>query len=46
MKGPFLGDGDVITQTAEQPDFEDLVHQAAEVIGAVTANDVSSVIAL
>ena len=42
--GPFLKNGDVIQQTAEQPDFEDLVHQAAEVIGAVTANDVSSVI--
>ena len=44
VSGPFLKDGDVIDETAEQPDFEDLVHQAAEVIGAVTANDVSSVI--
>jgi phospholipid/cholesterol/gamma-HCH transport system substrate-binding protein len=42
--GPFLKDGDVITQTDEQPDFEDLVHQAAAVIGSVTANDVQQVI--
>lgn len=42
--GPFLDDDARIEVTDAQPDFEQLAGQAAEVVGAITADDLSSVV--
>lgn len=42
--GPFYEDGDEITQTSAQLDFDALAGQAAEVLGAITADDLSSTV--
>ena len=43
-KGPYLQDGDVITETQEAPELEFVAEQAINVLGAVTAGDVATLI--
>lgn len=43
-KGPFLRDGDVITNVAEAPELEFIAEEALQVLGAVTAGDVATMI--
>jgi phospholipid/cholesterol/gamma-HCH transport system substrate-binding protein len=43
-KGPFLKDGDVITTVQEAPELEFVAEQAIQVLGAVTAGDVATLI--
>jgi phospholipid/cholesterol/gamma-HCH transport system substrate-binding protein len=43
-KGPFLRDGDVITDVQEAPELEFVAEQAVNVLGAVTAGDVATLI--
>ena len=42
--GPFLGDGDVIGQTAEAPELEFIAEEAVTVLGAVSGDDLAAVI--
>lgn len=42
--GPFLRDGDVITQVQQAPELEFVAEQAVAVIGQVTAGDVATLI--
>ena len=42
--GPFLRDGDVITDAGEAPELEFVAQQAVDVLGSITANDVSTLI--
>jgi phospholipid/cholesterol/gamma-HCH transport system substrate-binding protein len=44
VRGPFLRSGDDITQTRVEPQFEDITQQAANVIGAIGVNDVSTLL--
>jgi phospholipid/cholesterol/gamma-HCH transport system substrate-binding protein len=43
-KGPFLKDGDVITQVEEAPELEFVAEQAISVLGAVTAGDIATLV--
>jgi phospholipid/cholesterol/gamma-HCH transport system substrate-binding protein len=43
-KGPFLEDGDVITQVQEAPELEFVAEEAIQVLGAVTAGDLATLI--
>jgi phospholipid/cholesterol/gamma-HCH transport system substrate-binding protein len=43
-KGPFLKDGDVITNVQEAPELEFVAEEAIQVLGAVTAGDVATLI--
>jgi phospholipid/cholesterol/gamma-HCH transport system substrate-binding protein len=43
-RGPFMASGDTIEVTDAQADLEDLAGQAAEIVGAVTANDVAGIV--
>ncbi len=43
-KGPFLRDGDVLTDVLQAPELEFVAEQAVNVLGAVTAGDVASLI--
>ncbi len=43
-KGPFLRDGDVITEVEEAPELEFVAEQAVNVLGAVTSGDVATLI--
>ena len=43
-KGPYLKDGDVITEVQEAPELEFVAEQAINVLGAVTAGDVATLI--
>ena len=43
-KGPFLKDGDVITKVQEAPELEFVAEEAINVLGAVTAGDVATLI--
>lgn len=42
--GPYLEDGDVITQTGEAPELEFIAQEAVTVLGAVNADDVATMI--
>lgn len=42
--GPFLASGDDVEQTDTQADLEDLAGQAAEIVGAITADDVAGIV--
>lgn len=42
--GPFLEPGDTIEVTDTQADLEDLAGRAAEIVGAVTADDVAGIV--
>lgn len=43
-KGPFLQDGDVITNVQEAPELEFIAEEAVQVLGAVTSGDVATMI--
>ena len=43
-KGPFLRDGDVLTNVAQAPELEFVAEQAVNVLGAVTAGDVATLV--
>jgi phospholipid/cholesterol/gamma-HCH transport system substrate-binding protein len=43
-QAPFLADGDVVTDTAEAPELEFVAQETVEVLGAVTAGDLASMI--
>lgn len=43
-RGPFLDDGDTITDASTQPDVEQLAEQAAAIVGSLTADDLGSAI--
>ena len=43
-KGPFLKDGDVVTNVQEAPELEFVAEQAIDVLGGVTAGDVGTLI--
>lgn len=43
-KGPFLRDGDVITEVEQAPELEFVAEQAVNVLGAVTSGDVATLI--
>lgn len=43
-KGPFLRDGDVLTNVQEAPELEFIAEEAVNVLGAVTAGDVATLI--
>jgi phospholipid/cholesterol/gamma-HCH transport system substrate-binding protein len=43
-KGPFLKDGDVITNVQEAPELEFVAEEAINVLGAVTAGDVATLV--
>lgn len=43
-RGPFLADGQQITQTSEQPQFEQVVGKAGPLIEAVAENDVGTIV--
>jgi phospholipid/cholesterol/gamma-HCH transport system substrate-binding protein len=43
-KGPFLKDGDVITKVQEAPELEFVAEEAINVLGAVTAGDLATLI--
>jgi phospholipid/cholesterol/gamma-HCH transport system substrate-binding protein len=43
-KGPFLQDGDVITNVQEAPELEFVAEEAINVLGQVTAGDVATLI--
>ena len=42
--GPFLRDGDVLTDTGEAPELEFIAQEAVTVLGAVNADDVATLI--
>jgi phospholipid/cholesterol/gamma-HCH transport system substrate-binding protein len=43
-EGPFLEDGDAITETSESPELELITEQAVGVLGAVVGTDVASLV--
>lgn len=43
-KGPYLRDGDVLTNVQEAPELEFVAEQAVNVLGAVTAGDVATLV--
>lgn len=43
VAGPFLSDGDVITETEVLPDIEQVAGKAAEFVGALAADDLSTI---
>src|SRR3954471_7760852 len=43
-KGPFLKDGDVVTKVQEAPELEFVAEEPIDVLGAVTAGDVATLI--
>ena len=43
-KGPYLRDGDVLTDAAEAPELEFVAQSTVDVLGAITAGDLSSMI--
>jgi phospholipid/cholesterol/gamma-HCH transport system substrate-binding protein len=43
-QGPFLADGDVITETGEAPELEFIAQEAVTVLGAVNADDLATLI--
>jgi len=43
-KGPFLKDGDVITNVEEAPELEFVAEQAVSLLGAVTAGDIATLV--
>ena len=43
-KGPFLRSGDVVSQTAEAPELEFVAESAVEVLGAVNATSVATLV--
>ena len=42
--GPFLADGDVVSDTGEAPELEFIAQEAVTVLGAVNADDLATVI--
>ena len=42
--GPFLADGDTVDKTGEAPELEFIAEQAVNVLGAVSSNDIASLI--
>lgn len=43
-EGPFLADGDLVTETLEAPELEFVAQQAVQVLASVAASDVASLI--
>ncbi|MDQ1444605.1 MAG: phospholipid/cholesterol/gamma-HCH transport system substrate-binding protein [Acidimicrobiaceae bacterium] len=43
-QGPFLRDGDVVTDTGEAPELEFVAQEAVTVLGSITAGDVATLI--
>lgn len=43
-EGPYLSDGDVVTQTAEAPELEFVAQETVTVLGAITAGDLATMI--
>ena len=43
-QGPYLQDGDVLTETAEAPELEFIAQETVTVLGAITANDLAILI--
>lgn len=43
-QGPFLRDGDVLAETAEAPELEFIAQETVTVLGAITANDLATLI--
>ncbi len=44
-KGPFLANGDKVSDTVQQPELEVVADTAVKLLGAVTATDVQSIVA-
>lgn len=43
-QGPFLRDGDVLTDTAEAPELEFVAQETVTVLGAITAGDLATLV--
>jgi phospholipid/cholesterol/gamma-HCH transport system substrate-binding protein len=43
-EGPLLADGDTVEETGEAPELEFIAEQAVNVLGAVTSNDIATLI--